>query len=85
MCADFEVGKVYSFIIALYKGDQCLNFGYISTTWEERYDAYHEVYNKFWTKHNRADGYGAGMQTETDADVQDALDFGFTEKGEWTK
>lgn len=83
MCEALEVGKTYMFIVALYKGDTCVGFTYLSQVWDARYDAYHELYKKFWTAHNRADGYGTGMQTVTAADEQDATDLGFNEKGEY--
>ena len=81
MCADFEVDGTYMFLVAVYKGDTCLGFTYMSQVWNSRYDAYHTVYNKFWTAHDRAEGYASGMQTVTAADIQDAADVGFDEKG----
>lgn len=83
MCEELEVGKTYMFIVALYKGDTCVGFTYISQLWDARYDAYHELYKDFWTQHNRADGYGTGMQTVTSADEQKATELGFNEKGEY--
>ena len=81
MCKDLVRDGTYMFLIAVYKGDTCLGFVYTSQVWTPLYDSYYKVYNKFWTAHDRSEGYASGMQTVTAADIQDAADNGFDEKG----
>jgi hypothetical protein len=81
MCKDLVRDGTYMFLIAVYKGDTCLGFVYTSQVWTPLYDSYYKVYNNFWTAHDRSEGYASGMQTVTAADIQDAADNGFDEKG----
>ena len=84
MCGQLEAGKAYFFVIAIYKGEDCVGFAYPSISWTEELDAAHEVYTNFWSTRDRADGYASGMQTLTDADIQFALSKGFDENGTYT-
>ncbi len=81
MCKDLVVGETYMFLIALYKGDDCVGFAYIAEVWSAKHNAMYQAYNYTWTTHNRADGYTTGVFELTDADWAKYAEFGFDSTG----
>jgi hypothetical protein len=76
-CANFEVDVNYDFVIQVLAGEESQGFMYVSVPWTPRVNAEYRVYNDFWTKHDRKQGYKAADQTKTDADDAFAKEAGF--------
>ena len=80
---ELTVGKKYDIIIAVFDGDECQGFLHTNFHWKNEDAASRDLYNAFWTRHDRSQGYKTGDQELTNEDIEDARSVGFSLHGNY--
>ena len=83
LCSNFIADHEYMLIMQVKKGEENLGFAVYTVSWSQELAEAVVVYDHFWSEHNREDGYTAGSQTLTAADIEFARQHGYDEKGQW--